>query len=60
MKVYSFRSDEELVQKFQNKYFGLMSKYLNKCLEFALKSEHNFFMVMCSAEKHKGDKHEKC
>lgn len=60
MKVFSFRCDEELVLQFQNKYFGLMSKYINKALKFALKSEHNFFMVMCSEEKHKGDSNEKC
>lgn len=60
MKVYSFRGDEDIVSKFQKNYFGLMSKYLNKALSFALESEKNFFMVMCSDEKHKGDSNEKC
>lgn len=51
MKVYSFRCDEEIVKEFQRKYFGLMSKYLLKCLKLALKSEKNFYMVMSSEEK---------
>ena len=58
MKVYSFRCDEKLVKDFQNKYFGLMSRYINRCLKFALESDKNFYMVMTSAEKVKGEKHE--
>lgn len=53
-KMYSFRCDQQLVQEFQSRYFGLMSKYIVSALRFALQSENNFNMVFFdSAEKSK-------
>lgn len=53
-KMYSFRCDEALMQDFQSRYFGLMSKYVVQALRFALQSENNFNMVFFdSAEKSK-------
>ena len=43
--VSSFRCSDVVLTQFQNKYFGLTSKYIEQALKFALQSQDNFNTV---------------
>lgn len=43
--VSSFRCSDVVLTQFQNKYFGLTSRYIEQALKFALQSQDNFNLV---------------